>query len=45
MLADDKYECPSDEAEKLRENRQNMVFSSQSQIAGNCGEFRGIAGD
>jgi hypothetical protein len=45
ILADDKYECPAYEAANLRDNRQNTAFSTQSQIAGNCREFRGIAGD
>ncbi|HEV7221507.1 MAG TPA: hypothetical protein VGN42_02335 [Pirellulales bacterium] len=45
IIADDKYEYRAHEAANLRENRQNTAFSAQSQIAGNCGEFRGIAGD
>lgn len=45
ILADDKYECPAHEAANLREHCQNTAFSWQSQIAGNRGEFRGIAGD
>jgi hypothetical protein len=45
IIADDKYECPAYEAANLRDNRQNTAFSTQSQITGNCREFRGIAGD
>jgi hypothetical protein len=45
VLADDKYECAAHEAENLRQNRQITAFSAQSQIARNCGEFRGIAGN
>lgn len=45
ILADDKYEYRAHEAQNLRQNRENAVFSARYQIAGNCGEFRGIAGD
>ena len=45
IFADDKYEYRAHEAQNLRKNRENTVFSVRYQIAGNCSDFRGIAGD
>lgn len=45
VFAADKYESAGPKAEKLQENPQNARFFARIQIAGNCGNFRWIAGN